>query len=606
MQSVHFVEVDDVVEGLGIHELLATQLAATERLLACNQAIKRCLDASGTWTHGGFHYLERSKNLHRGTSSQGCSGGGWFNCISAPSNTPADTSAKSGIGYIDHYPAHSSRFTDRGDSAKTMAEAIAEVSVVDIDAALSNRPDLSEPLLDPRSNASDKLFGKRNPSGGAKQEPNGNTPGTTPTSQGKVSKSRSTTLIGRGDISEIIQEGFIEAAQPESSEDSLYHTDGYFQAIARNSTFQQAILMVIVLNTMWMGVDTDYNKADVLCDAPLVFQIADNFFCLVFTVEIFVRIMALKRKRDVCGSMMFDLFLALMMIWETWVQVILYEMFSKSNDYGFSPRILSVLRIFRVLRLLRLFRFSRVLLAFPELFILVKGMAAAMRSMLVTLSMLLLIVYVYAIIFTDLFSGTKLGEDHFDHVLQACNFMLLQVLCGFDATFVTNLLTEGFVYYILWLSFQLFAALIIMNMLIAILCEVVSGTAEAEKEILALVEVEEEIRKLDADQSGSIDKDEWRETIQSPSVMQKLMDVGVDIKGFVDFAQYVFQDCDEMSITDFVHLVVQFRGSKTATVKDIVNLRKLVTIESTGLEALLQEISDCVHGHERAGQGAAV
>ena len=36
---------------------------------------------------------------------------------------------------------------------------------------------------------------------------------------------------------------------------------------------------VIVLNCAWIAVDTDYNDADSIRDAPLAFQIADNLFC---------------------------------------------------------------------------------------------------------------------------------------------------------------------------------------------------------------------------------------------------------------------------------------------------------------------------------------
>eukprot|EP00419_Tripos_fusus_P050768 CAMPEP_0172840548 /NCGR_PEP_ID=MMETSP1075-20121228/29406_1 /TAXON_ID=2916 /ORGANISM="Ceratium fusus, Strain PA161109" /LENGTH=63 /DNA_ID=CAMNT_0013684405 /DNA_START=154 /DNA_END=342 /DNA_ORIENTATION=+ len=44
----------------------------------------------------------------------------------------------------------------------------------------------------------------------------------------------------------------------------------------------------------------------------------------------------------------------------------------------------SILRMARLLRLTRLFRMARLLRAMPELLILVKGMAAAMRSVVFT------------------------------------------------------------------------------------------------------------------------------------------------------------------------------------------------------------------------------
>jgi len=50
----------------------------------------------------------------------------------------------------------------------------------------------------------------------------------------------------------------------------------------------------------------------------------------------------------------------------------------------------------------------------------------------------------------------------------------------------------------------------------------------------------------------------------------------VDVCAFTDFADFVFEDCEEMPGSDFVEMVIQFRGSKMATVKDIVDLRKFI------------------------------
>merc|ERR1712232_1019772 len=106
----------------------------------------------------------------------------------------------------------------------------------------------------------------------------------------------------------------------------------------------------------------DYNKADVLSDAPIVFQVGNNFFCVVFTVEISARLLAFERKRNAFQHLgfMFDFTLVLLMAWETWVHVLMYKILSH-NGSQFNPRSLSVLRIFRVFRLLRVFRMARVL-----------------------------------------------------------------------------------------------------------------------------------------------------------------------------------------------------------------------------------------------------
>eukprot|EP00427_Karlodinium_veneficum_P042066 CAMPEP_0169271682 /NCGR_PEP_ID=MMETSP1016-20121227/49935_1 /TAXON_ID=342587 /ORGANISM="Karlodinium micrum, Strain CCMP2283" /LENGTH=77 /DNA_ID=CAMNT_0009357419 /DNA_START=20 /DNA_END=250 /DNA_ORIENTATION=- len=54
--------------------------------------------------------------------------------------------------------------------------------------------------------------------------------------------------------------------------EDLYNTEGFAQEVARNAYFQNCTLIVIVLNTFWMAIDTDYNHAAVLCEAPIIFQ----------------------------------------------------------------------------------------------------------------------------------------------------------------------------------------------------------------------------------------------------------------------------------------------------------------------------------------------
>lgn len=371
--------------------------------------------------------------------------------------------------------------------------------------------------------------------------------------------------------------------------------------VARSFYFQTLTLVVIFANTIWMAVDTDYNKADVLCEAPIVFQVVDNFFCCFFTFEVAVRFLSFQQKAAAFADFWFigDLFLVLLMVWETWIQVILY-LFTDFGSVGGGTRSTSVLRVFRAFRLLRISRMSRLLRSMPELFILVKSIGAAMRCMTVTLGMLMIVIYIFSIMFTQLLSETETGKNRFESVPQAMNFMLTQVLCGFDSDVVMTLLDAGFIYYILWLIYVLIGSLSIMNVLIGILCEVVSGTAEDEKERAVRNDVEQQIlstgiydkedrkggsrREDDVEERMYIGKQEMMCTLESTIVKDKLEDIGVDVYALLDFVHF-FEEGVEMPLGDFVELVVQFRGSKNTTVRDIVDLRKFLSMEMTIVES---------------------
>merc|ERR1712183_225448 len=122
------------------------------------------------------------------------------------------------------------------------------------------------------------------------------------------------------------------------------------------------------------------------------------------------------------------------------------------------------------------------------------------------------------------------------------NFLLTQVVTGFDAGVMANMLQAGIFYYALFLLFVLFASLTIMNMLIGVLCQVVSDVADTEKKDAFCKEMEcklgQIVSSLDDDGSMSISKDEFNTLMQTPALMRSLVGLGVDVVAFVDYVQF--------------------------------------------------------------------
>ena len=139
-------------------------------------------------------------------------------------------------------------------------------------------------------------------------------------------------------------------------------------------------MAVILLNAIWIGIDIEMNEADVLAEADVSFILAENFFCFFFTGELLLRFMIYTRKIYAMKDMwfLFDLFLVILMIVETWIMPLVH-VFSTSSA-GASTGGLSVLRVARVMRVLRTARMARLVRLMPELMILVKGMMVAFRS----------------------------------------------------------------------------------------------------------------------------------------------------------------------------------------------------------------------------------
>lgn len=242
-----------------------------------------------------------------------------------------------------------------------------------------------------------------------------------------------------------------------------------------------------------------------------------------------------------------------------------------------------ILRSLRMFRLVRVARATRLLHSMPELGVLAQGMIQGVRSVLAVLCLLMLVIYVFAVTFTMTLSGTDGVSGVFDTVPQSMNFLLLQVLCGPDQAFISSLLAVHWAFYLLYLLFLLLAVLTLMNMLIGILCTVVANAAEMSKETTFLKEVETHTSRLakalDSDGSGTISKDEFEILIKDPVMTTSFSDLGVDIVAVANFARFIYEQTDAISYANFALLVAKFRGTKSATVKDMMDVIHYLTVE---------------------------
>lgn len=377
----------------------------------------------------------------------------------------------------------------------------------------------------------------------------------------------------------------------------FYKESGCCQAIARSQVFEFSTLTIIALNAVWIGIDTDYNKTDTLADAPILFQIIENIFCTFFVAEWAIRLAALKRICDGFRDywFVFDGALVVLMVIETWIMYAILHATAQQNSTA-SERLgnASILKVLRLLRLTRMARMVRLLRAIPELMILVKGMAVATRSVFFTLCLLVVIIYIFGIAFTQLTLDTNIGAEYFKTVLASMNTLLLYGTFLEDTPDVINAVgDESNLLRAIFLLFILLASLTVMNMLVGVLVEVVSVVSSVEKETLQVNFVKGRLAQiisdynLDANKDGQVSKAEFEMLLSNPEATRALRDVGVDVVGLVDFHDFLFQDGQDFSFENFMQVVLSLRGTNKATVKDIVDFRKWITSELGRIEEKL-------------------
>jgi len=393
-----------------------------------------------------------------------------------------------------------------------------------------------------------------------------------------------------------------------------YSTAGFTQAIARHPLFEQITLVVIFLNALWIWIDTDYNPGSMLLNSPPFFQIVEHGFCVYFCFEWTLRFGAFEQKLNCFKDawFVFDSMLVGTMVAETWFMtgfmIVITSKSGSSNTGGLGNAY--ILRMARLLRLTRMARMVRLLRAAPELLILIKGMMAAMRSVGFTLALLSVILYVFGIAFVQVCEGSEC-EALFPDVPNTMHTLLLNAALMDSLGSLVEPLGQQSVFLLLLLyAFILIASLTVMNMLIGVICELVSAVAQTEKETLALNYVWEKINELmcgeegaDQDDDNLISKEEFLRLLTHPSQKPAriLQDVGVDVVGLVDFVDTIFEgefcgyseetvifEEKKLTFPEFMSLILDLRGGNTATVRDIVNLRKHLNARFDRLEHALQ------------------
>lgn len=240
-----------------------------------------------------------------------------------------------------------------------------------------------------------------------------------------------------------------------------------------------------------------------------------------------------------------------------------------------------------------------MLRSLPELMIMIKGMMSAACSVGYTLGLLLLVTYVFAIAIRNLVPAASAFEPiedkygwqvdqeaiettYFFSVVESMHTLIIfGTFCDALSDFLYAVKAQSTPCFLLSWVYICLASLTIMNMLIGVLCEVISAVASEEKESMIVDQVNEKfgniVKELDTDGDGDLSWEEFQQILDYPDALQALESVNVDPESMVDLAEdFFFEDGEPVKVTfeEFMNLVLDLRGGQQATVRDIMGLGK--------------------------------
>eukprot|EP00931_Biecheleriopsis_adriatica_P095112 TRINITY_DN6873_c0_g2_i1.p1 TRINITY_DN6873_c0_g2~~TRINITY_DN6873_c0_g2_i1.p1 ORF type:complete len:597 (-),score=97.78 TRINITY_DN6873_c0_g2_i1:15-1775(-) len=370
------------------------------------------------------------------------------------------------------------------------------------------------------------------------------------------------------------------------------HSEGLSQAIVRSQIFQTATFVMLASNAIWTGVDMELNPSSSMFQAEAAFLITEMIFFIFFTFEWAVRLGAFQVKTHIFRdySFLFDSVLVFIM----WVEMLVLSIFASSSEVSSSTAAFSFLRLFRLTRMARM---ARLLRTIPELMMIVRAIAVALRSVAFALVLLVGLVYIFGMIFTQVMDGKNaepgtVAYDHFRSLPHTMNTLLLLGALPDQGEMVTNVAHVNWGLYPLMLLYVFMASLTIMNMLIGILCDVVTVVAQVEKEEMLIKQLEITLSDLlcnvDADSNKHISRQEFVMLLTDQSWIKALSKLNVDLFGLIDLTDFIFDKHDNVKFSEFMEMILQLRGTNTATVKDIVDLRKLMKENHERIESMLR------------------
>jgi hypothetical protein len=376
----------------------------------------------------------------------------------------------------------------------------------------------------------------------------------------------------------------------------LYHTEGTAQWLARHPAFTAAQLIVVFLNVVWIGIETDYNEKEVLYEADLGFQVVENLFCIFFLSEWLVRLCAFRRKVECLGDFwfVFDSILLVTMVLETWV-LFFVSAVSDGNSTGNYPT--DLLRMVKLARLTRSVRVARVLRSVPELTVIMRGIMVVMRTVFLILMLLTSLLYVFGIIFVQVARDTELNENgDYRDVPTAMLSLVLGGLIPDMAPTTLSFAQENALLAAMFLVFVFLGCITIMNMLIGVLVQVVGVVATVEAETNQLSEVKNVLldNPFDLKEDDVISAQQVRLLLKDEDIIAGLQELNIDMDDLINHSQIVFWGKQDVTMYDLWQLAVQHRGSNVAKVKDIVNFRQFIYSELTELGSQVARLNGVV------------
>eukprot|EP00930_Biecheleria_cincta_P073439 TRINITY_DN60738_c0_g1_i1.p1 TRINITY_DN60738_c0_g1~~TRINITY_DN60738_c0_g1_i1.p1 ORF type:complete len:487 (-),score=86.08 TRINITY_DN60738_c0_g1_i1:33-1472(-) len=373
--------------------------------------------------------------------------------------------------------------------------------------------------------------------------------------------------------------------------------------LAHSGKFNGFIVLVILVNTIVIGVETDSVRTDDLQDGQkMAFFVVEGLFGFIFFAEMVLRINQLSWDYFVDPWNIFDYSLVVLSC---------SDIVATLSGQAGGMRLASSLRIFRLLRVVRSIKGLAIV---QGLWMIIQGLLDSAKTMVWVAFALIILVYCFAVSMTtltghdpktkeawpdaDVFMGSVLGS-----MLTVVQVITLDQWTSDVARPLLEIVPISFSVLMMAIVVLTFGTL---NILVAVMVERVGQIAQDSKqtsqkilvqtETLLLQSILDDFHDADSQENGHLELKEFRKLIRGRSMSQKLSLLGVT----PDEAESLFElmDVDKNGTVtpgEFISGLEKVKGN--ARGQDVVQLicfAQKQVLRATRFVAKVQALNDKV------------
>jgi len=347
--------------------------------------------------------------------------------------------------------------------------------------------------------------------------------------------------------------------------------------LVETTEFAYASAFLVVLNSIAIGLQTDYRARQWRDDTPRVFRICDVVFCVIFGLELGIRLVAYGCKFFTMNGWEWNAFDFLVVGSQSFEEITHLFVLDQS-DARQNYRV-SILRMMRIFRLIRILRLARLLHLLGELRMIIASIYASMRSLFWTVFFLLLLMYIIGVYLTQVVTDFKVLNSEVVSDINQPQWVLEQYYGSLDKSMICLYATisEGIHWYEImspltmyispWLQlvfcfYSGFVIFAVLNIVTGVFVESAIDTANDEKRKVMMYQMQQLFRLGDLDHSGTINWEEFEVQLKEPQMQEYLKNIDIDPNEARDLFHLLdIEDTGEIEIEDLVDGCMRLHGA---------------------------------------------